>query len=542
MTLLAPAALWFLLAVPVIFVLYLIQSRYRPQVVASLLLWKRMARDLEAEASWRRPRWDLLLALQLLVALLAGLALARPAILGGGGQRLVVVLDTSASMAARDVQPSRFAAARQQVAETVGAASPDARISLVAAGRQPRVVLEDASAANVLGVLDSLQTEPDEGDLPSAVRVAAGIAAPVAANGSQVVVVTDGSFDLDLPSQAVPVSFKIVGTSGENLAISEVTLRRPIDRADYLAGFTRVVNFGTAPRSTSITIVADALAVDRSPLDVPAAGHADATFRVPAGAQSVSVVLADRDAMGADDRVDLLGYARWARRATIISETPAPWEHVLSVVPDLTTRSVRPADFRPSDAAPDEILLFDNVVPSVLPNSAFILVNPPDSSTLLSRLDQLPRQRRTDHFDADDPLLRGLDIAPLTVQQLERAITPAWAAAAVDAEDTPLILHGRLGDQRAVIFTFDPAKSNLPHLAAFPLLMANAVDWLTPGRQAVLHGGLRSETSIQPRAVADVSASSAAAPLPSMSEIWPWVVGLAGLLFAFEWALAVRRG
>src|SRR5437879_8135346 len=109
-----PSGLWFLLALPVIFILYLIQSRYRPRVVASLLLWKRMARDLEAEAAWRRPRWDLLLALQLMVALLAGLALARPAVLSSGGQRLVVVLDTSASMAARDVQPTRFAGARQQ--------------------------------------------------------------------------------------------------------------------------------------------------------------------------------------------------------------------------------------------------------------------------------------------------------------------------------------------------------------------------------------------------------------------------------------------
>src|SRR5919204_5634739 len=119
MTFLAPVALWFLAALPVIFILYLIQSRYRPQVVASLLLWKRMPRDLEAEASWRRPRWDWLLVLQLLAALSAALALARPAILGGGSQRLIVVLDTSASMAARDVQPNRFAVARQQVADAV---------------------------------------------------------------------------------------------------------------------------------------------------------------------------------------------------------------------------------------------------------------------------------------------------------------------------------------------------------------------------------------------------------------------------------------
>jgi hypothetical protein len=374
-------------------------------------------------------------------------------------------------------------------------------------------------------------------------RVAAGLAAPEAANGSQVVAVTDGAFELTLPQQAVPVSFRLVGGSGQNLAVSEVSLRRPIDRADYLAGFARVVNFGADARQTSITIVADSRPVDRSPLQVPAQGHAEAAFKVPADAQSVSVVLADRDALPADSRVDLSGYTHWSRRATIVSDAPTAWEHVLSVVPDLTTRSIKPQDFAlTTDVTPDEIVLFDNVVPAQLPKAGAILINPPDSSALLTRVDTLARARRVDHFDAGDPLLRGLDIAPLSVQQLERAATPPWAASSVDAQDTPLILHGLLGDQRTVIFTFDPSKSNLPHLAAFPLLMTNAVDWLTPGREDVLHAGLGNKTNIQPRAVADIPASSAAAPLPSMSELWPWFVGAAGLFFAAEWAVAIRRG
>jgi Ca-activated chloride channel homolog len=542
MSLLAPVGLWFLLALPVIFVLYLIQSRYRPQVVASLLLWKRMVRDLEAEASWRRPRWDVLLAVQLLVALLLGLALARPAMLGGGSQRIVLVLDTSASMSARDVDPTRFAAARQQIADTVSAAPADARFSLVSAGSRPRVVAENVSGATILGALDDLQPEADAGDLPSALRVAAGLAAPDAANGSHVVAVTDGAVDLELPQQAVPVTFKLVGGSGQNLAVSEVSLRRPFDRPDYLAGFARVVNFGSDARATSITIVADALAVDRSPIQVPAAGHAEATFHVPANAQTVSVLLADRDAMPADDRVELTGYAHWARSATVVSDAPAAWEHVLSVVPDLSTRSVRPQDFSADAITADEIVLFDNFVPNELPKSGVILVNPPDTSPVLSRVDTLPRQRRAEQFDGQDPLLRGLDIAPLSIQQMELASTPAWAAASVNAADTPLILHGRLGDQRAVVFAFDPTRSNLPHLAAFPLLMANAVDWLTPGREAILHAGLGGETAIQPRLLADLPVSAAATPLPSISDLWPWFVGAAALFFAFEWAVAVRRG
>jgi Ca-activated chloride channel homolog len=536
-----PSGLWFLVALPVIFVLYLIQSRYRPQVVASLLLWKRMARDLEAEAAWRRPRWDMLLALQLLVALLAALALARPGALGGGDRRLAVVLDTSATMAARDVPPTRFAAARQQVADVVSGATPGTRVSLVAAGAMPRVVVENGSPSSVVDALDELQPEADAGDLASAVRIAAGLAGP-AGNDSQVVAVTDGASNLELPPQAVPVAFKLVGGGTQSLAVSDVSLRRPMESIDYLAGFARVVNFGPDPLTTTMTIVADGLAVDRSPIQVGAASHAEATFRVPANVEKLSVVLADREALAADDRVDMAGFASSARRVTIVSDAPATWEHVLSVVPNISTRSVRHETYSSADLSPDEVVLFDGVAPDDLPHAGLILVNPPETSPLLSRVDSLARFRRAVSFDPEDPLLAGVDIAPLIVQQVVRATPPAWASAAVAAEDTPLILHGRFGDRRVVVFAFDPNKSNLPHLAAFPLLMANSVDWLVPGRQPVLQGGLGSKSNIEPRPVADLPASTSVAPAASIADLWPWFLAAAAVVFAFEWFLAVRRG
>lgn len=546
MTLLQPAGLWLLLALPLILLLYLIQSRYRPQVVASLLLWKRMPRDLEAEAAWRRPRRDLLLALQLLVALAAAFALARPAIFGGSEQRLAVVLDISASMAARDVAPTRFAAARQAVSDVVGGASADTKISLVTAGAAPKVVVENGTAANVLGELDGLQTEMQAGDLASAVRIAAGIAAGGATSDSRVVAVTDGAFNLQLPPQSVPVTFRLVGGGAQGLGVSEVSLRRPAESTDYLAGFARVVNLSPDSQTTTLAILADNVLVDRAPMNVAASDHAEATFQVPSSVQTVSVGLTDRGALPAADRVDLVGYTRWNRRLTIVSDAPSPtiWEHVFSVVPNVTTRTIRTADYPASDATPDDIYLFDNTLPQNLPRSGLILVNPPDTTTLvLTRSDTLQRQRHAVSFDTQDPLLLGVDIAPLNVQQLERADTPAWAAASVSAEDTPLILHGHVTDQRAVVFAFDPNKSNLPHLPAFPQLMTNAVDWLTPGRQAVLQGGLGTRVDIQPRPLADLAgAVSAVTSMTVPRDIWPWLVGAGIVLFAAEWAVAVRRG
>jgi hypothetical protein len=45
---------------------------------------------------------------------------------------------------------------------------------------------------------------------------------------------------------------------------------------------------------------------------------------------------------------------------------------------------------------------------------------------------------------------------------------------------TPLIAAGELEGRRVGALLFNPNDSNLPKLAAFPLLMANLADWLYP--------------------------------------------------------------
>src|SRR6266550_7870209 len=111
-----PLALLGLLFVPAVIAMYLLKLRRDEAVVPSTLLWSRLVADVEANAPWQRLRRSLLLLLQLLlVAILAMLAarpfLERPA---GLARDLVVVIDTSASMAATDVTPDRLTAAKAQ--------------------------------------------------------------------------------------------------------------------------------------------------------------------------------------------------------------------------------------------------------------------------------------------------------------------------------------------------------------------------------------------------------------------------------------------
>ena len=91
------------------------EARRQPLEVPSTYLWRRTIEDLHVNSVWQRLRRNLLLLLQLLVVALLILACLRPSWRGNQlvGSRFVFLIDTSASMSASDIKPSRLAAAKQ---------------------------------------------------------------------------------------------------------------------------------------------------------------------------------------------------------------------------------------------------------------------------------------------------------------------------------------------------------------------------------------------------------------------------------------------
>ena len=113
MTLLAPLGLLLgLLAAPLI-AMYFLRIRRERVTVPSLLLWEALAKTEKLARPFDRFRNNLLLWLQLLALAALVLAFARPVFSGAiaANRSLVLVLDTSASMAATDVAPDRRGAA-----------------------------------------------------------------------------------------------------------------------------------------------------------------------------------------------------------------------------------------------------------------------------------------------------------------------------------------------------------------------------------------------------------------------------------------------
>src|SRR5437763_11030204 len=109
---------WGLLALvpPTILALYFLKLKRQPLEVPSTYLWSRAIEDLHVNSLWQRLRQSLLLFLQLLLVAIIALTLLRPGWSGTKleGKRFVFLIDTSASMAATDMYPSRLDKSKRQ--------------------------------------------------------------------------------------------------------------------------------------------------------------------------------------------------------------------------------------------------------------------------------------------------------------------------------------------------------------------------------------------------------------------------------------------
>lgn len=99
-----PAIIAAAITVPLLLLYYFLKLRRRAVRVSSTLLWERAIKDLQVNTPFRWLRFSLILLLQLLTLAAFLLALARPAIDDplGAGSRVIILIDRSASMGARD--------------------------------------------------------------------------------------------------------------------------------------------------------------------------------------------------------------------------------------------------------------------------------------------------------------------------------------------------------------------------------------------------------------------------------------------------------
>ncbi|MCH8854611.1 MAG: BatA and WFA domain-containing protein, partial [Planctomycetes bacterium] len=253
------------LTVPPLVALYFLKLRRQEVAISSTFFWKRAVQDLQVNAPFQKLRRNLLMFLQLLVLLLAALALGQPLLRKEQTSRksLILLMDRSASM--NVVEPdgkTRLERAKQaaiQQIEQVGSEFDRAmviafsdRAKMMTAFTSNRNILEDAiDRITPSDGLSSLREAVALAEAHSELQIveAEGITATPVPTGppAQAVLFSDGriadAVDLTLQRMSMKI-VRDIAVSSDNVGIVSLTASRNYQRPEILSVVAGIQNFG----------------------------------------------------------------------------------------------------------------------------------------------------------------------------------------------------------------------------------------------------------------------------------------------------------
>jgi len=486
MNLLSPLALALGITLPIVVLFYLLKVRRHDEEVSSTFLWNDLIRDLAAHEPLQRLRWNVLLILQLIALAAITFAIARPFSeqLGQKPVQAVLLVDGSASMQARDVQPSRFAKAVDAARSTLAGLPENSLATVILVAAHPQVlVAATADRQQVDRALASAQPSGAAADMREALLLARSLGGDPSAR--RIYLFTDGAFSLpsDLPDDLGSVQVVPVGESTGNLAVTAISTRPdPMDnRRQQL--FTRVANFSDFPARTVVSIAVDGQTLEDRPVDLAPNAESPQVFeQLPAGARYASVSVSDlsgANGLTLDDTAYAVLVQRKPAQVLLVSNGNQFLEKVLTLLPNVDLYRIAAQRYLAVEADRFDIIVFDNYLPPLLPRGNLLVVNPPDRGPY--RTTGSISRPRVASWDREDPILGFVDIRDLNITRASKIDVPRWAKPLISTSDgTPLMLAGQDGDRRVTILPFDLQQSNLPLMSAFPIMMANMVNYLSP--------------------------------------------------------------
>jgi hypothetical protein len=499
MTYAHPWALWFLgLSLPIV-ALHLYRGRRRLMAVPYLRLWESSFQEAPQRTAFGWPRHLIALALSLALLALLAFALAGPGEAPAGSAApdkppapLAVVLDATLSLRAREPAGRRFDLARAEADRLVRAARGPARV--FCAGRGVEAVLDVPAdrAAWSRWLADRAPDAPAGTLVPAIESAARWLRAQGGGDGGRLVVITDGATrDEPWLAEALKAAeAKVVrcGTAQPNLALVEGGATRAWGEREAEVFFT-VRNFSNAPRPCTLAATLDEHPTRNFTLQLAAGGAESVTFRLAAEGESrLTLRLQVNDALP-DDNVLRIVIPPLRRPRVWVFQTAGGnvfLRRALSVFGDRIDAAGsgfapphRWEEIAPS-LRPEDVVIFDACGPThdLRPAGYLFLRGRGPFFPAAGKEAESPGAFawRRGRPARDLPDVAGLKVKSAIAFRVERGMETLLDS---DAGPVGVTGEGPAPGIRFIALGFRLEESNFPLLAAFPVFLRNAFDYLT---------------------------------------------------------------
>ncbi len=447
--------------------LFLIKLRPPRMIVPSLLLWRKVLDESRELTLWERIRRAVSLVVTIVIALAIAFAMTRPGPSGGATAttgRVLIVVDSSWSMQAH----TRTGETRWQRAIAEGR-----RLTAAASGG------EVALATTADGLVEGPTT--DGALIETALdRLAPGggeaSAWPELAGAGAVHFLTDGAVNRSLPASVIVHS---VFEPAANVAVTALDVRPSLAAANAGDAYVEIANFAAAAQTVRVTLTRGETGIFNREMSLgPSEVLRQVVPLVRGGDPALRArVQASDNALEVDD--EAVAWIDSARplAVTVVGRRTEWLQAAFARDPGVRATYFDPTNYLPGQ---EDVTIFVGWAPADVPKRPALLFAPPlDTAWLGQRAEDAVESGPRWHSSGSHPVVLGVDPFTLSIDRARRYSAPSLTPVALSERGTPLVYVSETPAHRFAVVTFGADESNLAGAPGFPVLIGNALDWLT---------------------------------------------------------------
>jgi len=450
-----------------IIILYLIKPKRLRLKVPSLLLWERVLKEEPIGRWFKKLPKNLILLLQILTVMFIILFLSKPVLSfeGIAGRPVIFVLDSSASITAKDISPSRFERAKTEIINL--SKKIHNKASLIIVKDKPQLLISSGKNTEIEKVLKDEKPFLGEGNLNYAISYVENL---FPKESCDIHIFTDGTEKLDIPKNSQNNYFiHIIGKGGKNLAILDGRVFQKNEEVSQI--FLKIGNFSNNSEEIPITVKNDGKNLFRTKIHLQQKEIKTLTFETPILKGKIEASIDMKDDLP-EDNIAYFYVPDFSPKILIITMGNPFLEKAVRAIPGAKVeirRDIVKIDFKNYD-----FFIFDGLIPYLKIPGKFLFIGayPGMDPNKIEKVGKVKILSWEDH-----PILRfvqlyGTQIDNAYVFKDEKLKTIIYSTKG------PVGYYLKEENMEGVILSFDLLSTSWIYHDSFPLFIYNLIKYM----------------------------------------------------------------
>ncbi|MCX7720824.1 MAG: BatA and WFA domain-containing protein [Dictyoglomus thermophilum] len=450
-----------------IIILYLIKPKRLRLKVPSLLLWERVLKEEPIGRWFKKLPKNLILLLQILTVMFIILFLSKPVLSfeGIAGRPVIFVLDSSASMTAKDISPSRFERAKTEIINL--SKKIHNKASLIIAKDKPQLLISSGKNTEIEKVLKDEKPFLGEGNLNYAISYVENL---FPKESCDIHIFTDGTEKLDIPKNSQNNYFiHIIGKGGKNLAILDGRVFQKNEEVSQI--FLKIGNFSNNSEEIPITVKNEGKNLFRTKIYLQQNEIKTLTFETPILKGKIEASIDMKDDLP-EDNIAYFYVPDFSPRILIITMGNPFLEKAVRAIPGAKVeirRDIVKIDFKNYD-----FFIFDGLIPYLKIPGKFLFIGayPGMDPNKIEKVGKVKILSWEDH-----PILRFVQLYGTQIDNAyvfrDEKLKPI-----IYSTKGPVGYYLKEENMEGVILSFDLLSTSWIYHDSFPLFIYNLIKYM----------------------------------------------------------------